>query len=110
MSGHIPVLDLMAQYATLSFNISGAKHEAYSSDNLFSATQAQSNIRGSWSGNKGSNSTYGSYNNQFTTIVLPSGTDPGVRSQRGAFGAGEAGIIKIPGDIWPRANMRPQPK
>ena len=66
------------------------------SDNLFSATQAQSNIPGSWSGNTGDRNTHGSFNN-INTFMLPAVTDFGVRNQGNISGGGEAGIIKIPG-------------
>ena len=94
-SSHIPMPNPMAQYATLSFRISGAKDETHLSDNLFRVTQTQSDILGCCSGNKGDNNTYDSYNNKFE-FVLPSTTDFVVRNQGGVFGAGEAGIIRIP--------------
>lgn len=85
----------MAQYATLSSRTSGAKDETHISDNLFRVTQTQSNILGRFSGNKGDNNTYDSFKNEFK-FVLPSMTDFAVRNQDGAYGAGEAGIIRTP--------------
>lgn len=94
-SSHIPIPNPMAQYATLSFRLSGAKDKTHISDNLFRVTQTQSDILGCCSGNKGDNNTYDSYNNKFE-FVLPSRTDFVVRNQGGVSGAGEAGIIRIP--------------
>lgn len=82
----------MAQYTTLSFRTSGAKDETHLSDNLFRVTQTQSNILGCYSANKGDNNTYDSYRNEFN-FMLP---DFVVRNQDGAYGAGEAGIIRTP--------------
>jgi len=85
----------IAQYASL-FKITGAKDETHATDNLFSVSQAQSNIPGSWSGNTGDRNTNGSFNN-INTFMLPSVTDFGVRNQGSVPGVGGAGIIRIPG-------------
>jgi len=87
------MLNPMAQYATLSFKISGAGDKTRSSDTHFSIAQSQSNIHGTCSGNTGNSSAYGSYN---TTFVLPGVADFGVRNHGSLFGVGEAGIIRIP--------------
>jgi len=83
----------MTQYATLSFKISGVRHNTRPSDNYFSIAQSQSNIHGTCSGNTGNCSSYGSYN---TTFVLPGVADFGVRNHSSLFEVGEAGIIRIP--------------
>ena len=83
----------MAQYATLSLKTPGVNNENHSSDNLLMIPQTQSNIPGSYSGNKGDGNAYCSYN---TTYVLASGTDCGVRNQSSVPIAREAGIIRVP--------------
>ena len=76
-SSYIPMFNPIAQYVCLFFKISGARDEAHVPDNLFSVTQAQSNIPGSWSGNTGDHNTHGSFNN-INTFMLPSVADFGV--------------------------------
>ena len=88
----------MAEYATLSFKISGAKDEAHPTDNLFRVTRAHYNTLGNYNGNQGNDNTFGSNNIGISVEVKNSGTDSGAQNRppRSVFVVGEAGIIRTP--------------
>jgi len=90
------MLNPMPRYAVLSFKIYAAEDETHPADNLSRAPQAQSNIPGSWSGNKGDHNTHGSFNN-INMFALPRVPDFGVQNESNILGVEEPGIIRIPG-------------